>query len=441
MSCTLDGSRRGISRRGFVGAFAAGVVALRGTRAEAATRYRVARINSNDPYSGTMNALAASGEFPDVAGRSVVIKPNLVLPRTSDTGVTTDPEVVRAVVDQALALGAAGITIVEAGVNGANFSGCGYDLFNTYDPRVALADVSFDPGTFTLLPHTSASPPQAYGGIYLPAVVLDPGTVFISVGKLKTHQETMATLSLKNLFGLPPFAPYLDPTRENFRPRYLLHDRSVGQAIAGLALARPIDYAVVDGVWGLEGDGPADITGGTPVRANTIVAGSNAVAVDVACLDIMGISRETVQHLDYAYLNGLGPYDLRQIDLVGDVISIPAFARPSAIPLKIWFPKVNPTQFSPGTGGKVAVAYQLLEAAQVQVQILLTTDRLPSQTAIRALQPWADMTAGVFRLSWDGRDEAGRLVPPGVYGVRAQTRRAPSDTIVGSGINWTMVMA
>jgi hypothetical protein len=270
--------------------------------------------------------------------------------------------------------------------------------------------------------------------------VTEPGAVFISIGKLKTHVECMATLSLKNLFGVPPIGPYLDPARENFRPRFGLHDRSVGQAVADIARARPIDYAIVDGVWGLEGNGPVDLLGGIPVQANVVVAGRNPLAVDLVCLDVMGIARESVQHLEYAYLQGLGPFDLSQIEVVGDPVSVRPFLQP-VIPPKVWPPKIAPLQFSPPRGEKASVLCRVVEDAQVQVQVLRTSDQKPSQTLVRTLQPWADLPAGSFMLQWDGRDDAGLIAPPTLYGVRVQARRLSSDNFVASGINWVVTTA
>jgi uncharacterized protein (DUF362 family) len=439
------GARQDMSRREFVGAVAGGMAALSGTRARGATGYRVARINSSDPYAGTMSALAGSGEFPAVAGRTVVIKPNLVSKRLAETGVTTDPQVVRAIVDHALGAGAAAVKIIEGGARGANFDECGYAFFGTYDLRVALTDVNGEALSYAAVPPATppagtSGAPAAYQGLYLPTSVLGPDVVFISAAKMKTHAESMATLALKNLYGVPPHTPYMDPAGESYLPRFKLHDRSLGQTIASLALTRPIDYAVVDGVWGLEGNGPVDVIGGTPIEANVIVGGRNALAVDLACIDLMGIARSDVQHLEYAYLSGLGPADLSQIELVGDPVTVPPFAQP-VIPPKVWCPRITPAQFSV-SGGRCTAAYRLMQDAQVQIQVLRTSDRPPSQALVRTLQPWTDVLAGNYSVQWDGRDDLGQPVAPTLYGVRVQARREPAgDSVIAAGINWVTVTA
>ena len=435
----------GISRRRFVGAIAAGVAAFRGLRVGAAGPYRVARMATNDGYTGTLSGLAASGEFPNVSGRTVVIKPNLVSKRLPETGVTTDSQVVRAIVDHALGAGAAAVKIIEGGTRGAGFNECGYGFFTTYHPRVALVDLGGEPLSYVTVP--PATPPSGTGGVpaayqtlILPSTVLAPDVVFVSAAKMKTHAESTATLALKNLYGVPPSTPYVDPSGQSYLPRFKLHERSLGQTIASLALARPIDFAVVDGVVGLEGNGPVDLIGGTPIDANVIVAGKNALAVDLACIDLMGIARADVQHLEYAYLSGLGPADMSQIELVGDPVTVPEFMLPPVLPAKVWCPRITPAQFSVA-GGRCTVGYKLLQDAQVQVQVLRTSDRPPSQSIVRTLQPWTEIAAGNYSLQWDGRDDSGQPIVPTLYGIRVQTRHGPADTVIGAGINWVTVTA
>ncbi len=58
--------------------------------------------------------------------------------------------------------------------------------------------------------------------------------------------------------------------------------------------------------------------------------------------------------------------------------------------------------------------------------------------ALRTLQPWIDTAPGTYRLEWDGRDDAGLIVPPSLYAVRVQGRRQPSDRLLASGINWAV---
>ena len=96
------------------------------------------------PYAATIRAVEASGEWPAgrIAGRTVVIKTNLVSGKPTWYAANTDARVVRALVDLALYFDADKVFIVETSPEGARFSESGYDFFNSYDERVALVDLA-----------------------------------------------------------------------------------------------------------------------------------------------------------------------------------------------------------------------------------------------------------------------------------------------------------
>jgi uncharacterized protein (DUF362 family) len=415
-------------RRPFLKLLLASVGATALPRKAAAAPYRVGVGHSTDAYTATRTAVTASGEWPSsrIAGQTVVIKTNLVLAGTTESGGTTSPQVVRALVDLALDAGAASVLVAEGGRHGAPFSLCGYDIFQGYDPRVALTDLAVAAATTVAVTNG-----WTYRWIYMPTVVLGANTVFVSAGKLKTHVETGATLSMKNLFGLPPILPYFDPTQAEFRSRYHMHDRGVHQAIVDLNLVRPVDFAVVDGIWGMEGDSP---DAGTPVEMDLVAAGRNALAVDRVCLDIMQVPQTRAQHLTYATLKGLGPSAMSQIDVVGDGYVSRAFQQP-VIPPQIWPPKVTPLVFSPGSGQQSSFTSLLTEPGETRLEVLRSRDIMPSLTRVRLLRDWAARSPGVDTVAWDGRDDSGSLVAPGTYAVRFQSRR-DADSMFSSATTW-----
>src|SRR5262249_17838976 len=99
-----------LERRSFLKLLAgSGVLLAAGPRLASAAPFQGGAGTSTDAYLATQRAIAACGQWPaaSVAGRTVVIKPNLVGAAPASSGITTDPQAVRAVVDQALAAGAA----------------------------------------------------------------------------------------------------------------------------------------------------------------------------------------------------------------------------------------------------------------------------------------------------------------------------------------------
>jgi uncharacterized protein (DUF362 family) len=419
-----------VNRRSFVQLLAAeAAIPFTARLASGAGPYRVGVGGSADGYTATTRALAASGEWPQVSGRTVVIKPNLVTTWPSTTGVTTDPQVVRAVVDQALASGAAKILIVEGGPGGppAHFTECGYDFFNTYNPKVQLVDLGGQPAA--LVP---VSKGFAYKLLYMTAVVTQPGTVLVSVGKLKTHHNSFVSLSMKNLVALAVPNAYSIP---NLLPRMDMHFRGIDQAVADLSLARPIDFAVIDGIWGMEGNGPAL---GTPVQVNVVLAGKNSVAVDRTGVNTMQLPQTSVAHLAYATVRGLGPADMSSVQLVGDPIATVPF-QPAPGPPLVWPPSPVPASFSAASGQQTTIYYQSPAPCFVRLEIVLLNDIKPSITYVRTLRDWTAVPAGIGSVVWDGRDENGNLVPHGTYTARIEGRVTATTSDTSFATNWVGV--
>jgi len=74
------------------------------------------------------------------------------------------------------------------------------------------------------------------------------------------------------------------------------------------------DFTIIDGVEGMEGNGPAD---GTPVNHRIALAGEDVLAVDSMCTRLMGIPLEDVGYLNYMAAAGLGNVDRAKIDIIG----------------------------------------------------------------------------------------------------------------------------
>ncbi len=399
-----------------------------------ASPYRVGVGHRDDPYSATLRAVAASGQWPSdsLGGRTVVIKPNLVAPMASESGVTTDGELVRALIDLSLEAGADKVLIVEGGVGGAPFAECGYDGLDTYGgDRTRLVDLNEEPERMVRVPWGSA-----YGYLYMPECVLGDDVFFVSAAKMKTHTHTMSTLSMKNLVGLCSVARYQTSYSDY---RFGLHERGIQQAVLDLSLARPIDFAVVDGVWAMEGAGPVH---GQPLRMDMVAAGRNALAVDRVCLETMSIPQQSVLHLHYASQRGLGTADAGSIEVAGDSVEPRAFARPNLLPV-VAKPYVFPFFLSVSKGGPLHVLYYASSPGghEVRVRIIRDSVHRPEVTVVRTLHDWGETAPGLVHTRWDGRDDAGRLVTErGAYGVQVQARYIGGEDVAAmAGTGWFFV--
>src|SRR5262249_17779841 len=122
--------------------------------------------------------------------------------------------------------------------------------------------------------------------IYLPNTARRADLI-VSLAKMKTHHWAGATLSMKNFFGLVPGSVYGWPKNQ-------LHQVGIDRSIAELQRVFPSSFAIVDGIVGMEGNGPIQ---GVPKQSGVLVMGSDLVAVDSTCCRIMGIAPERLEYI------------------------------------------------------------------------------------------------------------------------------------------------
>jgi uncharacterized protein (DUF362 family) len=255
-----------------------------------------------------------------MAGKRVVLKPNLVEYRRAQV-INTDPRLIDAVIQLCKAEGASEIVVAEGPGHWRNVeflveeSGLGpvvrkhgvrfVDL--NHDEPVKVPNL----GRTTGLDH-----------LYLTRTVLN-ADVFISLPKMKTHHWAGATLSLKNLFGTLPGICYGWPKNE-------LHWRGIPQSIIDIAITQTPHLAIVDGIVGMEGDGPL---AGKARNSGVIVMGIDLVAVDATCCRLMKLPAERIPTLVLGAQMKLGRLAEAAISQIGEPIE--KWAQPYEWPPKV----------------------------------------------------------------------------------------------------------
>jgi len=220
----------------------------------------------------------------DVRGLKVLLKPNLV-EFDPNTCINTDVSVVAAALNVFRSLGAAEVRIGE----GPGHRRDTYAIAEMARYRSEIPD--FD-NIFVDLNRDDVSPLQGFadrGEIYLPNTALRADLI-VSLAKMKTHHWAGATLSMKNFFGVVPGSIYGWPKNE-------LHHVGIPQSIVELTRIFRGSFAIVDGIVGMEGNGPIQ---GTPKSAGVLVMGGDLPAVDATCCRIMGIDPTKVEYLAMA---------------------------------------------------------------------------------------------------------------------------------------------
>lgn len=237
----------------------------------------------DDGLYGLMRRIVAAHNV-NVRGKRVVLKPNLV-EFDQQTAINTHPFFVHAVAEAFRASGAASVVIAE----GPGHRRITYDLaeaagYREVFPKLhdSFVDLNLDEVREVKL----SNPISRLESLYLPQTVLDCD-LLVSLPKMKTHHWVGATLSMKNLFGLVPGSVY-------GWPKNILHWAGIEQSIVDINRLFPRRFAIVDGIVGMDGNGPIQ---GSPKNAGVVIAGSDPVAVDSTCCRVMGIDPQRIRYL------------------------------------------------------------------------------------------------------------------------------------------------
>ncbi|MGA8832227.1 MAG: DUF362 domain-containing protein, partial [Desulfomonilaceae bacterium] len=143
--------------------------------------------------------------------------------------------------------------------------------------------------------------------------------IVISLPKFKTHGLTVMTGAIKNSYGILPGAQKAALHRAAGNP-HRFHE-----VVTQVFSLRPPDLFIVDGVIGMEGNGPA----GTDLRnIGLVIASDNAVALDAVIATMMGCDPAKLRFLQKAQELGLGSYDLEKIEVIGQLKRIENFKLP-----------------------------------------------------------------------------------------------------------------
>lgn len=267
----------------------------------------------NQQLAGVIEAGFALVPPPDVRGKHVLLKMNLVdLPREGKP-IVTNPALLVAVAEAFRRLGAAKVTIGD----GPALQRDAWDIVDSIGLTGLLKDhglefIDLNTQEPAGLPNVGRNLP--IDTIFFSRAVAE-AEVLVSVPKMKTHHWAGVSLAMKNLFGAVSSRVY-------GWPRNFFHLRSLDDAVLDFNAVRSPDYAIIDGITGLEGDGPVR---GTPVESGVVVMSDNSAAADATAARVMGIRPESIVYLRRA-AGMFGPIGESSIEQRGE--SIESVARP-----------------------------------------------------------------------------------------------------------------
>jgi uncharacterized protein (DUF362 family) len=230
----------------------------------------------------------------------VVLKPNLV-EFDARSSINTHPQLVHAALEAFRSLGAKSVRVAEGPGHRRNTLDLA-DAAGYFDLIPGFEDLFVDLNVDEVAKINLSRPVSRIKSLYLPHTAL-AADLLVSMPKMKTHHWVGATLSMKNLFGVVPGGVY-------GWPKNPLHWAGINESIVDLHNLFPRQFAIVDGIVGMEGNGPIQ---GKPKPMGVIVAGHFLPAVDATCCRLMEIDPSKLSYLTTAAGRAIEPDAILQI--------------------------------------------------------------------------------------------------------------------------------
>ena len=233
-------------------------------------------------------------------GSTVLVKPNLLMAIEPQFAVDTHPEVVRAVIILLKECGAR----IRLGDGPSVWGSASSEVSRVYDVSGIKAIAEQEGVELVTLEK------RRWSGKVLLSTCVDECDHIINVPKFKTHNYTVISGAIKNLFGLVPDRYKLELHKKFFAP-----DKFAGMLVDIYEAVHPA-LNIVDGIVALEGDGPG--TSGVLKNMGLVLAGDDGVAVDSIIASLMGLKSLDVPMIKQASERGLGKAAAQDIDILGE---------------------------------------------------------------------------------------------------------------------------
>jgi uncharacterized protein (DUF362 family)/NAD-dependent dihydropyrimidine dehydrogenase PreA subunit len=257
------------------------------------TKTALYKIDEYDPEKvlEAINAMMDLVSPPDVHGKIVLLKPNILSPKPVEHAVCTHPVVVAAAIKAFLARGATKVLVGESpatanSTSAAKSTGMYKAITEAGGEWVDFHNsVNVDCPQCRLVKHFEFAEP------FLKADIV------VSIAKLKTHQLMSYTGTMKNLFGL---MVGLKKAQTHYR---FPNKKEFSTFLTDLNIAANPQYVIMDAIIGMEGKGgPGN---GNPIHLGFMAASDNTLAADWICSSIVGYDPHKIPNLEDALERGI----------------------------------------------------------------------------------------------------------------------------------------
>ena len=232
---------------------------------------------------------------------TVLVKVNLITSHTYETGVTTDPIVVEAIINKIQSLGKRAVVVeTDGGITSPDKAIIATGMMEVID-RLGAEYVNMAKLEEKI--ELKVKNPRAIKSFKVSKLATE--SAIISAASMKTLHHTTITMGLKNMFGML-----------TTKLKFPYHAKGMDNVIHDICKTLPPTMTVIDGFYGKEGRGPWQ---GKPVKMDTIIASTDPIAADATGGRVIGINPETIKHVKWLHEAGIG--EIEDIQVVGDGIA------------------------------------------------------------------------------------------------------------------------
>lgn len=274
---------------------------------------------AKDPKGSAPDLVAVKNNEPDILfkkaielmggmnrfvkkGQTVVVKPNIGFAKAPEMGATTNPLLVKSVVEHCILAGAGKVYVFD------NVATSSYGIAHTCYKVSGIEEAAKDRGAIV----APGDHEKYYQKVDVPGAKILVSTdvhelvleadVFINVPILKNHRYTQFTGAMKNLMGV-------------VWDRMEYHFTDLEQSIAEFCLFKKPDLNIVDAYRVMKRHGPQGRDLEDLALMKTLLVSQDIVAIDTAAAKIFGLEPESIRHLKIGHDLGLGTMHLDGLNI------------------------------------------------------------------------------------------------------------------------------
>ncbi|MBN1107114.1 MAG: DUF362 domain-containing protein [Bacteroidales bacterium] len=235
-----------------------------------------------------------SCEGPDVKGKKVLLKPNILIDADPAKCISTHPVVVEAMAGFLISEGARVLIGDSPALHRNSFRGEKSGIADVCR-RLGAEWVDFNKNPLDISLRRSR--------IKMARIIKDVDFI-ISLPKLKTHELVYLTGAVKNTLGLVPGF-------HKAKQHAIHYDRQrFAEFLVDLNEAVMPDFFLIDGIMGMEGPGPGQ---GMPVMTGVLLGSTNPAAVDILASEVAGYDPMDIPTTAVAVKRGLWLQDVSDV--------------------------------------------------------------------------------------------------------------------------------